>query len=61
MDPLVLRSSHLAPPTLVPIMQSAPTRRTIWAINVTVSQGGKVRNFCLCHFTVFPLIVKIAA
>lgn len=36
-DPLVLRSSPLAPLTLVPTMPFAPTRQTTWAINVTAS------------------------
>lgn len=43
-DLLVLRSSHLASLTLVPIMQSVPTPQTTWVISVTASQGGKVRK-----------------
>lgn len=41
-DPLVLKSSPLAPLTPVPIMLSAHTHQTTWAINVIANQGGKV-------------------
>lgn len=41
-DPLVLKSSLLAPLTPVPIMPSVPIPQIIWAMNVTASRGGKV-------------------
>lgn len=51
-DPLVLRSSPLAPLTLVPIMLCAHTHQTTWAINVIASQVGKVSRFCIYHHSI---------
>lgn len=53
--PLVLRSSPRAPLTLVPIMPFVLTHQTIWAINVTASQGGKVRIYFFLTYFLFLL------
>lgn len=46
-DPLVPKSSPLAPLTLVPIMLFAHTHQIIWDISVIASQDGKVSTFLL--------------